>query len=136
MSEDIDVQHRRKSDDSVISWLRDKVVAPLIVAFIIGPAAGGIALQKKIDDLSIQMTQQYTQQQGRELELRTAQLERELTVVKSNMVSLELLKRLEQAMSLLAANGQNDKSMAVIASTIRSELDTRKYTQEQNKGNK
>jgi len=136
MSEDIDVQHRRKSDDSVTSWLKDKVVAPLIVAFIIGSSAGGIALYKKIDDLSIQMTQQYTQQQGRELELRTAQLERELTVVKSNMVSLELLKRLEQAMSLLAANGQNDKSMAVIASTIRSELDTRKYTQEQNKGNK
>ena len=136
MSEDIDVQHRRKSDDSVISWLRDKVVAPLIVAFIFGATTGGIALYKKIDDLSVQMTQQYTQQQGRELELRTAQLERELTVVKSNMVSLELLKRLEQAMSLLAANGQNDKSMAVIASTIRSELDTRKYTQEQNKGNK
>ena len=68
--------------------------------------------------------------------LRIAALERETAVIRANMVSLELLKRLEQAMSLLAANGQNDKSMAVIASTIRSELDTRKYAQEQNKGNK
>lgn len=135
MSEDANL-HRRKSDDSLGSWLKDKVVAPLIVAFIVGSSAGGIALYKKIDDLSVQMTQQYTQQEGHELELRIAALERETAVIRANMVSLELLKRLEQAMSLLAANGQNDKSMAVIASTIRSELDTRKYAQEQNKGNK
>ena len=136
MSEPDTNLHRRKSDDSLTSWLKDKVVAPLIVAFIVGSSAGGIALYKKIDDLSVQMTQQYTQTQGRELELRVAQLERDVTVVKANMVSLELLKRLEQNLSLLAINGQNDKSMNVIAGTIRSELESRRYTQEQNKGNK
>jgi multidrug resistance efflux pump len=129
-------QHRRKTDDSWGTLFKEKVIAPLMVLFIASSSAGGIALYKKLDDLSVQMQQQYTQQQGKDLEFRTSQLERELNIVQSNMVSLEMLKRLEQAMSLLAANGQNDKSMAVIASTIRSELDTRKYTQDQNKGNK
>lgn len=135
MSEDVNL-HRRKSDSSWSAWFKDKVVGQLIVVFIVSSSAGGWAMYKKLDDLSVQMTQQYTQQEGRELELRIAALERETAIIRSNMVSLELLKRLEQAMSLLAANGQNDKSMSVIASTIRSELDTRKYAQEQNKGNK
>jgi hypothetical protein len=129
-------QHRRKTDDSVAVWFKDKVVAPLIVAFIIGSSAGGWALYKKLDDLGLQMQQQYTQQQGHELELRIAAIEREQAVIKANMVSLDLLKKIELAMSVLASSGQTNKSIDVIVGTIRSEIQSRKEIQEYNKGNK
>jgi hypothetical protein len=127
MNEDIEHQHRRKSDDSVTSWLKDKVVAPLIVAFIIGSSAGGLALYKKLDDLSVQIQQQYTQQQGRELELRTAALERELNVVKADMVSFSVLKRIEMSLSLLAQNGQQNAGVKAMAGAISSEISSRGY---------
>jgi hypothetical protein len=126
MSEPDNNLHRRKSDDSVTSWLKDKVVAPLIVAFIVGSSAGGIALYKKIDDLSVQMTQQYTVQEGKELELRVAATERELAVVRAQMVGWDTIKRLEQGLSLIAASGKTNEAMKVIALTLRQELEARK----------
>lgn len=136
MSESDTNLHRRKSDDSWSAWLKDKVVGQLIVVFIVSSSAGGWAMYKKLDDLSLQMTQQYTQQEGRELELRIAALERETAVIRANMVSLDLLKKIELAMSVLASSGQTNKSVDVIVGTIRTEIESRKYAQEQNKGNK
>lgn len=126
MSETESNLHRRKSDDSVTSWLKDKVVAPLIVAFIVGSSAGGIALYKKIDDLSVQMTQQYTVQEGKELELRVSATERELAIVRAQMVGWDTIKRLEQGLSLIAASGKTNEAMKVIALTLRQELEARK----------
>jgi hypothetical protein len=126
MSEPDTNLHRRKSDDSLTSWLKDKVVAPLIVAFIVGSSAGGIALYKKIDDLSVQMTQQYTVQEGKELELRVAATERELAIVRAQMVGWDTIKRLEQGLSLIAASGKTNEAMKVIALTLRQELEARK----------
>jgi hypothetical protein len=129
-------QHRRKTDDSWGILFKEKVIAPLMVLFIASSAAGGWAMYKKLDDLGLQMQQQYTQQQGRELELRIAAIEREQAVIKANMVSLDLLKKIELAMSVLASSGQTNKSVDVIVGTIRSEIQSRKEMQEYNKGNK
>lgn len=126
MSNEIENPHRRKTDESITSWLKDKVVAPLIVAFILASSAGGLAMYKKLDDLSVQMTQQYTQQQGRELEIRVAAAEREITVIKANMVTMDILKKLELGMSLVAASGKSDQAMKVLALTLRQEIDSRK----------
>jgi hypothetical protein len=131
-------QHRRKTDDSLASWFKDKVVAPLIVAFIIGSSAGGWALYKKLDDLGLQMQQQYTVSEGRALELRVSQAEREIAIVRSQMVGWDLVKRLEQQMSILASTNKSNAAAAVAAAVIRSELEARKevLSDTQNKGNK
>ena len=126
MSESDTNLHRRKSDDSWSAWLKDKVVGQLIVVFIVSSSAGGWAMYKKLDDLSLQMTQQYTQQQGRELEIRMATAEREITVIKANMVTMDVLKKLELGMSLVAASGKSDEAMKVLALTLRQEIDSRK----------
>ena len=117
-------QHRRAEDDSWSAWIRDKVLPPLIVAFIVGAAGGGLAVYKKLDQVAFAVDTQAAKSAA--IEARLAQVEADLTVTRSQMVGWDVLKRIEQSLQLVAQAGKGDKAMAGVAASMRSEIEARK----------
>lgn len=115
------VQHRRSEDTSAIIWLRDKVLPPVIIAGILGGFAGGAAVYHKIG----QVTESIPKINAELARLNDRQIaaDNRITVIESQMVGWDVLKRIE--MSMNSPSGK-DKAMQAISSVLRSEIEARK----------
>lgn len=112
------------SDQSFAVRLRDNVIPPLIVATIIGGAAGGWAAYQKLDEVAAKMPQINADLAA--LKSEQARINSEITVMKSQMVGWDVLKRVELALAGLAQAGEGDKAMSAVSGALRAEIDARK----------
>jgi hypothetical protein len=106
------------------AWIRDKVLPPLIVAFICVSAGGGVSAYRKLDAVAVALQQQA--ETNKILDARLTKAESEIVVIRSQMVGWDVLKRIEQSLSLLAANGESNKGVKAIANSLQVELQSRK----------
>lgn len=105
-------------------WIRDKVLPPLIVAFICVSAGGGISAYRKLDQVAIALQQQI--EVNKNLEVRLTKAESDIIVIRSQMIGWDVLKRIEQSLSLLSANGEGNKGLKVMANALQVEIQSRK----------
>ena len=122
---------RRMEDHSITAMIRDKVIPPLIVAAIIGGAAGGWAAYRKLDDITVklpQMSADISQSRIEITQLRSeiARTQNDLTVLRAQMVGWDVLKRVELALASLAKAGAGDRAMHAVSDALRAEIDARK----------
>lgn len=106
------------------SWIRDKVLPPLVVAFICLSAGGGVSAYRKLDAVAISLQQQA--EANKNLEARITKVESDVIVIRSQMIGWDVLKRIEQSLSLLSANGEGNKGLKVMANALQVEIQTRK----------
>ncbi len=115
---------RRMEDHSFITRLRDNVIPPLLVAAILGGAAGGWAAYRKLDEVAStlpRMNADIAQLRSEVDDLKSRQ-----TVMQSQMVGWDVLKRVELALAGLAQAGKGDKAMTAVSGALRAEIDARK----------
>ena len=110
-------QHRRAEDVSWSAWIRDKILPPLLVAFIMASTVGGMATYKKIDTVANNIATQ---------EIRLKKLESDVIVLRSQMVGWDVIKRIEQGLQIAIMTGNTDKATAAIAASLKNELEARK----------
>jgi outer membrane murein-binding lipoprotein Lpp len=115
---------RRMEDHSFITRLRDNVIPPLLVAAILGGAAGGWAAYQKLDEVASRLPQ--INADIALLKSQQIQTQGDLTVLKSQMVGWDVLKRVELALAGLAQAGKGDKAMTAVSGALRAEIDARK----------
>ena len=111
-------------DHSFVAKLRDNVIPPLLVASIMGGTAGGWAAYNKLDEVARTIPQM-----NADIALMKSQMEQqraEITVLRSQMVGWDVLKRVELALSNLGASGKGDKAMTAVSGALRAEIDARK----------
>lgn len=113
-----------KKDTGWSDWIRDKVLPPLIVAFICVSAGGGISAYRKLDTVAAALQQQI--ETNKNLEVRLTRAESDIIVIRSQMIGWDVLKRLEQSLSLYSANGEGNKGLKVIANALSVEIQTKK----------
>lgn len=113
-----------KEDKGWSDWIRDKVLPPLIVAFICVSAGGGVAAYRKLDAVALSLQQQA--EANKNLEARITKVESDVIVIRSQMIGWDVLKRIEQSLSLLAASGEGNKGLKVMANALQVEIQTRK----------
>lgn len=113
-----------QEEKSWSSWIRDKVLPPLVVAFICLSAGGGVSAYRKLDAVAISLQQQA--EANKNLEARITKVESDVIVIRSQMVGWDVLKRIEQSLSLLAASGEGNKGLKVMANALSVEIQTRK----------
>lgn len=116
--------HRRVSDNSFTVMLYEKVIPPLLVAAILGGAAGGWAAYRKLDEVAARLPQINADIDALKAEQDRAR--NELTVLRSQMVGWDTLKRIELALASLSQAGKGDRAMQAMSATLRAELDARK----------
>lgn len=116
--------NRRADDHDWSVWIRDKVLPPLLVTFIVAAGGGGIALYRKIDGIAAAIEAQEVR--ARAIEFRVGQLESEVTVVRSQMVGWDTLTRMERSLAALAGMGKGNDAMRAVAGALRSEIESRK----------
>jgi hypothetical protein len=118
--------HRREraSDLSFAAKLRDNVIPPLVVAAILGGTAGGWAAYHKLEEIASRLPQINADIAA--LKAQQVQTQSELTILKSQMVGWDVLKRIELALGALAQAGKGDRAMYAVSSAIRAEVDARK----------
>lgn len=111
-------------DHSFVAKLRDNVIPPLLVASILGGTAGGWAAYNKLDEVARTIPQM-----NADIAMLKAQIEQqrsEMTVIKSQMVGWDVLKRVELALASIAQAGKGDKAMTAVSGALRAEIDARK----------
>jgi outer membrane murein-binding lipoprotein Lpp len=104
--------------------LYEKVIPPLLVAAIIGGAAGGWAAYRKLDEVAARLPQINADIAALKAEQDRAR--DEVTVLRSQMVGWDTLKRIELALASLAQAGKGDRAMQAMSATLRAELDARR----------
>jgi hypothetical protein len=114
----------RDSDTGFSATLRDKVIPPLVVAAILGCAGGGIAAYRKLDELTSKLPQ--ISADISTLKAQQLQTQGELTILKSQMVGWDVLKRIELALGGLSQNGKGNEAMRAMANALHAEIDSRK----------
>jgi outer membrane murein-binding lipoprotein Lpp len=115
---------RRMEDHSFITRLRDNVIPPLLVAAILGGTAGGWAAYRKLDEVAAtlpRMNAEIAQLRAEVDELKSRQ-----TIMQSQMVGWDVLKRVELALASLSQAGKGDKAMIAMSGALRAEIDARK----------
>jgi outer membrane murein-binding lipoprotein Lpp len=111
-------------DHSFITRLRDNVIPPLLVAAILGGTAGGWAAYRKLDEVAAtlpRMNAEIAQLRAEVDELKSRQ-----TIMQSQMVGWDVLKRVELALASLSQAGKGDKAMIAMSGALRAEIDARK----------
>lgn len=111
-------------DHSFIARLRDNVMPPLVVAAILGGAAGGWAAYSKLDEVARTIPQMNADIAA--LKLQQIQSQNEITVLRSQMIGWDVLKRLELAFAAYSQSGKGDKAMGAMSSALKAEIDSRK----------
>lgn len=97
------LRNRRVSDHSFVAYIKDKVLPPLLVAFIVSSVGIGAAAYRKLDQVSSDIAAQSSRTSA--LEERQARLEADLSAVKQSYVTraeiLETVKRVEQNQEIM-----------------------------------
>lgn len=97
------VRNRRVSDHSVVAYIKDRILPPLLVAFIVSSVGIGTAAYRKLDQVSSEIAAQSSRTTA--LESRQSQLEADLSAVKQSYVTraeiLETVKRVEQNQEIM-----------------------------------
>ena len=114
----------RAVDHSFITRLRDNVVPPLVVASILGGAAGGWAAYQKLDEVARTLPQ--INADIARLRAEVDELKSRQTIMQSQMVGWDVLKRVELALASIAQAGKGDKAMTAVSGALRAEIDARK----------
>lgn len=117
-------QHRRAEDESAMIWLRDKVLPPILIAGVLGGLGGGLAMYQKIASVSDSIPK--IDAELARLNDKQLRLENELTVVRSQMIGWDVMKRIEMGLNSASKEGKGNQAMASIASVIRAEIEARK----------
>ena len=124
--------HRRASDQSFISMIKEKVLPPLIVASIIGGFGGGVAFYKKLDSVDSKLPQIIADIASMRLALEVERNERirlqsDVAAMRGQMVGWDSMKRMELFItSQLNGRSKPSEVAGAMAGAIRSEIDSRK----------
>ena len=109
---------------SFVARLRDNVIPPLLIAAILGGFAGGWAAYQKLDEVARTIPQ--INADIARLRSEVDDLKSRQTIMQSQMVGWDVLKRVELALASIAQAGKGDKAMTAVSQTLRAELDARK----------
>ena len=93
-------------------WVLEKIGAPVVVACSLSILGTAIAQFLQVRELTAEVTR----------------IKERVTVLEANVVTLEMLKRIELSMTIAMTSGNGDKAMQAIAGALRSEIDSRKET--------
>jgi hypothetical protein len=93
--------------------LIEKVIPPLLVSCCLGTAGGVMMIWNKLDKIET-------------IDVRVTSLERDITVLKSQMVTWDLVKRIELGVNTYAQIGKGNEVMGVVGKVLKMELDARK----------
>jgi hypothetical protein len=124
------IERRHNEDTSPMLWLRDKVLPPLILAGVVGGFTGGWAMYQKIGTVTESIPK--INAEIARLNDKVLQQENELTIVRSQMVGWDVMKRIEMGMNAAGREGKGDAAMRAISAAIRSEVEARKEKATQN----
>jgi len=83
-----------------------------------------VSAYRKLDAVAVALQQQA--ETNKILDARLTKAESEIVVIRSQMVGWDVLKRIEQSLSLLAANGDSNKGVKAIANSLQVELQSRR----------
>ena len=102
----------RLEDRSASVWVLEKIGAPVVVACSISILGAVITQFLQVRELTNEM----------------ARLKERVTVLEANVVTMEMLKRMELMMTSAISKGDGDKAMQAIAGAMRAEIESRKET--------
>ena len=95
---------------------RTKVLPTLIAACILSTAGACLSLYQKASDV-LSLVRSHDQ--------RITHLEKEVVVMKGQMVGWDTLKRIELTLATLSTSGRGNEAFAVMSKTIRNEIEAR-----------
>jgi len=141
--------NQRAEDQSLMLWIRDKILPPIIIAGVLGGLTGGWIMYNKIASVtdsipkmneelaivreSIPTLNLEVKRLNDKIDTEFARMndnlraqEARITVVESQMVGWDVMKRIEMGMNAASREGKGDASLRAISAAIRSEVEARK----------
>lgn len=117
----------RESDSSLSVYIKDKIMPPLIVAFILGSGAGYFAMFKKLDEAISLSTRNANDVELIKLEMtaQRAEYTGKIAALQGQMVGWDVIKRIELFMQQYATAGKGNEAMKIMAAALKAESEAR-----------
>ena len=93
--------------------IKEKVLPPLLVAACITTASGVVAIWRTLDKIEV-------------LNQRVVSIEKEISEIKSQMVTVEVLRRIEYSLATISIANKDNATAGTVANALKNELDARK----------
>ena len=93
--------------------IKTKVLPPLLVVACVTTASGVLAIWRTLDKIEV-------------LNQRVVSIEKEISEIKSQMVTVEVLRRIEYSLATIANASKENSTAGTVANALKNELDARR----------